>query len=385
MHPTGARARGDRQASYETHDRRERAGNAPNLESHFTPCAGEVVRVQQDVLKRLAHKGQNITLIGPLPAAANKLGLRAEAEALLAQSVPELRASVAARVSLVHASGEQLVAARDFEAGTLVAPVAGCTMTDKEADRLLQRASPGKQKNKHVFSTPVTRGVTLLGADLVVCAAPELNLVDVASRGYEMPGNMAVVAAIAAGRCGSYVVKSKNGDYVNSHRDVHVPLLLCVATRPIQAGDALLLDADTEFWKSTRAGDNCAHKQSTSRREPVELMPEMQACEQDPGMGAHVGNQSPGCSAGTHSAASDECPPAPQKRPRDDAPDADPRSVRPCYTAHAVAAGREASVGPDLTAEEMAAQSLRMVTRMLGKAPAGGGIAAQRLAGHACQ
>ena len=339
--------------------------------------------MKQEALKRLAPTDQNITLIDPVPAAANKLALRAEAEALFAQSVTQLRASVTARVCLVHASGEQLVAARDFQAGALVVPVAGCTMTHKEAERLLQR--PGKQKSIHVFPTPVTRGVTLLGADLVVCAAPALNLVDVASRGYEMPGNIAVVAAIAAGRCGSYVVKSKNGDYVNTHRDVLVPLLLCVATRPIQAGDALLLEADTKFWTNPRAGDNCAHKQSTSWREPAELMPEVQACEYDPGMGAHVGNQSPGY--GALPAASDECPPAPLKRPRDDDANANVRSVRPCNTAQAGTAGREAPGGPDRTAQALSwkAQSLRMVTRMLGKAPARGGTAGQRLAGHACQ
>ena len=329
------------------------------FESYFTPLAGHVVRVQQHSLERLAHKRQDVTLLGALPAAANAHSLRAEAEALFAQPVPELRASVAARISVVPASAEQpgcVLAARDFDAGALVVPVVGCTATHKEAARLLQRISAGKQKSTYVFATPVTAEVTLgLGA-LVVCAAPALSLIDVASPGYELPGNIAIVAAMGAGRCGSHVVKSHNQDYVNSFSNLRAPLLLCVATRRIRAGDALLFESDTEFWKSTRPG--------------LEQLPE----REDYGLGANVGNQSPGFGAGAVRAVLEECPPAPLKRPRDSCAgeDASAKRMRPfCAAAQADVTGTEALEKPALTAPEMAAKASRMVSLLLGRAPPG--------------
>ena len=337
------------------------------------------------MLKRQAREYHDITLVGPPPAAANASALRAEAEALLAQPAPELRASVAARVSVLHAS---MVAARDFEAGTLVMPVAGCCSTPREVAGLLQRASAGMQRNNYVFPTSLTRAATLR-MELVVGAAPALNLVNVASRGFVLPGNIAIVAAIGAGRCGSFVVKSVNGDYVNSvsNSNLLVPLLLCVATRPIKTGDALLFDADTEFWKSTPAGDASAATMQPSREH--ELPDEqLEVCEHDPNMGSHVGNQSPGFGAGTVIAASDVCPPAPLKRPRDAAAaDGAARHVRACCAAQAGAARRAAPAMPALTETQMVAQASRMVTRFLGPKPACacGGVVAQRRAGHACQ
>ena len=344
--------------------------------SYFTPLAGQIVRVQQHSLERLTHKRQDITLLGALPAAANASALRAEAEALFAQPVPELRASVAASISVVPASAEQpgcVVAARDFEAGTLVVPVFGYTATHNEAARL-QRASTGKQKSTYMFATPVTKQVTLgLGA-LVVCAAPALSRIDVASPGYELPGNIAIVAAMGAGRCGSHVVKSYNNDYLSCFTDLRLPLLLCVATRRIQTGDALLFESDTEFWQSTRAGH--------------EELPDVQheVCwEHDSGIGAHVGNQSPRYGAGTARAASEECPPAPQKRPRGSDEDADSKRVRPCRAAaQACVTERDALEQPAFTAQEVADKAARMVSLLLGRAPPGAGFASKQLR-RACQ